>query len=76
MSNTALVFPGQGSQYIGMCENIVNSFPFAKRLFDKASEYFDVDLFSYCINGPSEDLSATYIAQPSIFIHSIILEKY
>ena len=75
MSNIALVFPGQGSQYIGMCENIVNSFPFAKRLFDKASEYFDVDLFSYCANGPLEDLSATYIAQPSIFIHSIILDK-
>ena len=75
MNNIALVFPGQGSQYIGMCENIVHSFPFAKKLFNKASEYFDVDLFSYCINGPSEDLASTYIAQPSIFIHSIILDK-
>ena len=75
MNNTALVFPGQGSQYQGMCKDIVSSFDFAKIFFDKASNYFEKDLFNYCSNGSSEDLASTDIAQPSIFIHSIILDK-
>ena len=51
MNNTALVFPGQGSQYQGMCKDILNSFDFAKFFFDKASNYFEKDLFNYCVNG-------------------------
>jgi len=74
MYNTALVFPGQGSQYIGMCNDLIENVPIAKNLFDKASTLFDIDLFSFCKNGPAEDLASTYIAQPVIFLHSIILD--
>ena len=75
MSSVALVFPGQGSQYRGMCKDIVESVPFAKKIFNQVSEYFEIDLFNSCTNELEENLASTYIAQPSIFIHSIILDK-
>ena len=72
MSNIALVFPGQGSQYVGMTKD----FPKIKEdYFYEASTIFGVDLLSFCNNGPNEKLSSTYIAQPAILIHSLILDK-
>ena len=77
MNNIALVFPGQGSQYIGMTRDF--SYPLGSSFFDdyfgKASDIFGVDLLSYCHNGPNEKLNSTYIAQPAILIHSIIINR-
>ena len=78
MNNIALVFPGQGSQYVGMTKDLF-SLPGFSNLFDdyfiKASNIFDIDLLSYCHNGPDQELNSTYIAQPAILIHSIIINK-
>ena len=73
MNNIALVFPGQGSQYKGMAKDFSDSK--YQNYFTKASDIFDIDLLSYCYDGPDEKLNSTYIAQPAIFIHSIIIAK-
>ena len=74
MNNIALLFPGQGSQYIGMTQDLPYNSTRLSHYFEKASNIFGVDLLSYCHNGPNEKLSSTYIAQPAIFIHSLILD--
>ena len=77
MNNIALVFPGQGSQYIGMTQD----FPYSSLssyfddYFGKASDLFGVDLLSYCYSGPENKLNSTYIAQPVILIHSFIIDQ-
>ena len=77
MNNIALVFPGQGSQYVGMTQD----FPYLSLsscfddYFGKASDVFEVDLLSYCYNGPENKLNSTYIAQPVILIHSFIIDQ-
>ena len=72
MNNIALVFPGQGSQYVGMTKDLPSKF---YNYFDIASKIFDIDLLSYCHNGPDKELNSTYIAQPAILIHSIIINR-
>ena len=72
MNNIALVFPGQGSQYVGMTKDLPSNF---YNYFDTASKIFDIDLLSYCHNGPDKELNSTYVAQPAILIHSIIINR-
>ena len=72
MNNIALVFPGQGSQYVGMTKDFL---PSDLNYFRKASDIFEIDLLSYCHNGPDKKLNSTYIAQPAILIHSIIINR-
>ena len=75
LESIALVFPGQGSQYLGMCEDLINYSPSYQFFFEKASETFEVDFFSFCKYGPNEKLASTNIAQPVILIHSLIIDK-
>lgn len=70
-----LVFPGQGSQSIGMGKDVYENFGYVKEMFDKASEVIDVDLRKLIFEGTEEDLKITSNAQPSIFlISSCMLE--
>ncbi len=71
MSRTAYLFPGQGSQIIGMGKAIVEASPKAKALFLEAGKILGFDLLQICLNGPKERLDATDISQPAIFVASL-----
>ena len=68
-----IVFPGQGSQYVGMGEELVQSFPEAKALFDEANERLGRDISDICFNGPEDVLTKTENAQVGLFLVSSIL---
>jgi [acyl-carrier-protein] S-malonyltransferase len=65
---TAFLFPGQGSQYVGMGKALCDALPAARRLFDEAAALLGYDLLEVCVNGPAERLNATNVSQPAIFV--------
>ena len=68
---TAYIFPGQGSQYIGMGRDLCEMFPTAKQLFNEADRILGTSLSEICFEGPEEELKQTKNTQPAIFLHSI-----
>jgi [acyl-carrier-protein] S-malonyltransferase len=66
MSKTALMFPGQGSQYAGMGRDIAGRYPVARATFDEADETLDFPLSKLCFEGPEESLKLTENTQPAI----------
>ena len=66
-----ILFPGQGSQYLGMSQSLVSRLPAAQLLFDKAREVLGYDLLEVCASGPIERLNATDVSQPAIFVSSL-----
>ena len=67
----ALLFPGQGSQFVGMAVDLVEAHPVARSLFDEASTCLGEDLFAICSEGPPARLNSTDISQPAIFTSSM-----
>ena len=65
------MFPGQGAQFVGMCEETCKEVPAAKALFDEASEILGYDLLDLCVSGPKEKLDSTVVSQPAIFVASM-----
>ena len=66
-SPTAFLFPGQGSQAVGMLQK-VKDLPAVKEMCQKATEILGYDLLDVCINGPKEKLDDTVFAQPALFL--------
>lgn len=62
------LFPGQGSQKVGMGKDFYDTFEIAKNLFDEANEVLCRDIRSCIFNGPEEELKDTHNTQPSLFI--------
>jgi len=67
----AFVFPGQGSQTIGMGSDFYNEFPIARQTFEEASDTLKFDLAKLCFKGELEELSLTANAQPALLTTSI-----
>ncbi len=71
MIKTAFVFPGQGSQYVGMGQDLAAGYPEARAIFDQADAALGFSLSSLCFAGPENMLTDTFNAQPALLTHSI-----
>lgn len=79
MTKTALVFPGQGSQFVGMGKDLNDNFACAKEVFQTVDDVLSLKLSDIIFNGPAEDLTQTQNTQPALMAVSVavmrVLEK-
>ena len=75
MVKTAFVFPGQGSQFVGMGKDFYDHVPAARELMEEANHVLGYDLANICFNGPDETLKLTENTQPALLVHSTMALK-
>lgn len=76
MSPLSLVFPGQGSQSVGMLKELADQFSGVKNIFDRASAVLQYDLWDLTQNGPVEKLDQTEFTQPALLAADIAMFEY
>ncbi|MDQ0161702.1 ACP S-malonyltransferase [Bacillus alveayuensis] len=77
MGKTAFLFPGQGSQQVGMGKDLYEQIDVSKKIMDQANETLGIDLTSIMFNGPQETLTLTYHAQPALLtVSTALLTKF
>ena len=75
MANPAFIFPGQGSQFVGMARDFYKNYDLAKERFEEANHILGFDLARLCFEGPEKELARTDYTQPAIFVHSCIVNE-
>ena len=70
-NNLALIFPGQGSQAVGMGKDLAEKYPIARQTFEEADEVLGYNLSQLCFDGPEDQLRLTEITQPAILTVSV-----
>ncbi|MCE2614104.1 ACP S-malonyltransferase [Flavobacteriaceae bacterium D16] len=71
----AYIFPGQGSQFVGMGLDLYENHAIAQELFEKANEILGFSITDIMFEGTADDLRQTNVTQPAIFLHSVILSN-
>jgi [acyl-carrier-protein] S-malonyltransferase len=71
--HNAFLFPGQGSQYVGMGEDIFNQSPAVQETYNSASDILGFNLQDISFGGPDTRLKETQYTQPAIFVHSVVV---
>ena len=75
MKSIAFIFPGQGSQYVGMGKELYGNFSVAKQIFEEANDTLRFSISTLCFQGPEEELKLTENTQPAILTTSIATFK-
>ncbi|MFN0203970.1 MAG: ACP S-malonyltransferase [Bacteroidia bacterium] len=71
----AVVFPGQGAQYVGMGKNLYEQSALAREMFAQANEILGFDITALMFEGTDEDIRRTSVTQPAIYLHSVITAR-
>ena len=71
LQNTAFIFPGQGSQTVGMGKDLAAQYPIAKQTFDEADSILGFSLSKLMMEGAADELNDTVNTQPALFVHSL-----
>ena len=71
----AFVFPGQGSQFPGMCKDLYDAHKEAREMFRQADSLLGFSLSSVMFEGTAEDLKQTKVTQPAVFLHSVVAQR-
>ena len=75
MTKFAMVFPGQGSQSVGMLKDLADNYPIVKATFDEASEVLGYDLWALVQDGSAEELNKTWQTQPALLASSVAIYR-
>lgn len=74
-STTAFVFPGQGSQMVGMGQDFAEAYPVARETFEQADDILGFALSKLCFEGPEEELNDTINTQPALYVSGVAIHR-
>jgi len=71
MGKTAILFPGQGAQKVGMGRDLYDALPAARQVYDRANAALDIDITTLCFDGPKDELNDTAVCQAAVLVTSL-----